>query len=281
MIPLVEGDPTCARLAAMRFSVEARLIYRFAAPCEVLLLLEAARTPRQRVVSERWAAPDTCALSRFEDPATGERRAFLDAEGDVEVSYVAEVETDPQSHDFTGALACRVRDLPTEVLQHLRPSRYCPSDRFERLARRRFGHLAGGAKVAAILAWVGEHLTYEAGVSDAASTALDTLAGGAGVCRDYAHLAISLCRAADIPARAVSAYAWRLDPPDLHAVVEVYLDGRWWLADPTGRAPVEGLIRIASGRDASDIAFMHIFGTAELLAQSFQVTRLPALAAVA
>jgi transglutaminase-like putative cysteine protease len=110
---------------------------------------------------------------------------------------------------------------------------------------------------------------------------LDTFIDAAGVCRDYAHLAITLCRAAEIPARAVSAYAWRLDPPDLHAVVEVFLEGRWRLADPTGLAPLEGLVRIARGRDAADIAFMHIFGNAELLEQSFAVTRLEALAAVA
>lgn len=265
----------------MRFSLEARLAYRFAAPCEVLLLVEPARTPSQAVIAEQWTAPPACRLARFEDPLTGERRAFVDAAGDVELRYAAEVETVERDHDFAGRAAQPVRDLPADVLQYLRPSRYCPSDRFERLARRRFGGLAGGAKAVAILAWVGEHLSYEAGVSDGASTALDTFADGAGVCRDYAHLAIALCRAAEIPARAVSAYAWHLDPPDLHAVVEIYLDGRWWLADPTGLAPVEGLIRVASGRDAADIAFMHIFGQATLLEQSFAVTRREPLAAVA
>ena len=266
---------------AMRFSVATELVYRFAAPCEVLLLVEAARTPDQRLTSERWTAPDDCVLARFEDPATGERRTFADCHGDVALTYEAEVEVDPLDQAFVGRPAARVRDLPTDVLPYLRPSRYCPSDRFERLAHRRFGHLQGGDKVAAILAWVGGHLTYEAGASNSSSTALDTLIDAAGVCRDYTHLTISLCRAADIPARAVSAYAWRLEPQDLHAVVEVYLDGRWWLTDPTGLAPVEGLIRVASGRDAADIAFMHIFGRADLLEQSFRVTRLETLAAVA
>ncbi|WP_293904803.1 transglutaminase family protein [Phenylobacterium sp.] len=262
----------------MRFSVEARLVYLFEAPCEVLLLLEAARTPGQSVRHERLTAPLACDLARFEDPVTCERHTILDAQGDVEIGYVAEVETVRQDHDFTARPAGRIRDLPAEVLPYLRPSRYCPSDRLERLVRRRFGGLQGGAKAAAILDWVRGHLTYEAGVSDGASTALDTLVGAAGVCRDYAHLAISLLRAAEIPARAVSAYAWRLEPPDLHAVVELFLDGRWWLADPTGLAPLDGLIRIASGRDAADIAFMTIFGKAELLDQSFAVTRLEAMA---
>jgi transglutaminase-like putative cysteine protease len=265
----------------MRFSIETRLVYRFAAPCEVLLLVEPARTDRQRILTESWRTPPAGRLARFEDPATGQRRAFLDAEGDAELVYSAQVETDPERHDFSGCPAHRVRDLPGDVLEYLRPSRYCPSDRLERLARREFGGLDGGAKAAAILAWVGDHLTYEPGVSDSASTAIDTLTDGAGVCRDYAHLMIALCRAADIPARCVSAYAWRLEPPDLHAVVEVWLGGRWWLADPTGLAPLDGLVRVATGRDAADVAFMNIFGNAELLEQSFHVTRLEALAAVA
>jgi transglutaminase-like putative cysteine protease len=265
----------------MRLSIETRLVYRFQEPCEVLLLVEAARTPTQDVIHERLTAPAAGRLVRFEDPATGERRAVFDAAGDVEISYEAEVEMSPVDQDFTGRAPVAVRDLPPEVLEYLRPSRYCPSDRLERLVRREFGDLHGGDKVAEIMAWVGRKLTYEAGVSTCSTGALESLVDGAGVCRDYAHLAIALCRAADIPARALSAYAWRLDPPDLHAVVEVYLDGRWWLADPTRLAPLEGLVRVASGRDAADIAFMHIFGSAELLEQSFQVNRREPLAAVA
>jgi transglutaminase-like putative cysteine protease len=93
----------------------------------------------------------------------------------------------------------------------------------------------------------------------------------AGVCRDFTHLVIGLCRAANIPARAVSAYAWRLEPPDLHAIAEVYLGGRWRLIDATGLAPIDGLVRVATGRDAADIAFMTIFGRASLIEQSFSI----------
>lgn len=93
----------------------------------------------------------------------------------------------------------------------------------------------------------------------------------AGVCRDFTHLVIGLCRAANIPARAVSAYAWRLEPPDLHAIAEVYLGGRWRLIDATGLAPIDGLVRVATVRDAADIAFMTIFGRASLIEQSFSI----------
>lgn len=263
------------------FFLETRLVYRFEAPCEVLLAVEPERTPLQRIIHEQWTAPPACRMVRFEDPATGARRTFVEAAGDLELGYSAEVETFPPDHDFTSAAADRIRDLPGEALEYLRPSRYCPSDRLERMARRQFGHLDGGAKAAAMLDWVGDQLSYEPGASNVSSSALDTLVDGAGVCRDYAHLAIALLRAADIPARAVSAYACDLNPPDMHAVVEVFLDGRWWLADPTGLAPLDGLIRVAAGRDAADIAFMNIFGRAQLLEQSFRVTRGPDLAAVA
>lgn len=104
-------------------------------------------------------------------------------------------------------------------------------------------------------------------------TAVDTLIDRAGVCRDFSHLAIALCRAGKIPARAVSAYAWTLEPPDLHAVAEVYLGGRWRLIAPSGLAPLDGLVRVATGRDAADIAFMTIFGVATLVEQRFRIDR--------
>lgn len=262
----------------MLLSIDARLHYRFANPCEVLLLLEAARTPEQRVIRDDLRLSVGEAV-RCADAATGERHALFDAQGDVEIHYASEVEIARPDPAIAGATACRVRDLPAEALPYLRPSRYCPSDRFDGLVRRRFGGLEGGAKVVAILDFVHDHLAYEVGASDPFTTACETFAGGTGVCRDFTHLAISLCRAADIPARAVSAYAWRLDPPDLHAVLEVFLEGRWRLADPTGKAPVEGLIRIATGRDAADIAFMNIFGRAEMVSQSFAVRQATASAA--
>lgn len=102
---------------------------------------------------------------------------------------------------------------------------------------------------------------------------METFIDHAGVCRDFSHLLIALCRAADIPARAVSAYAWSLEPPDLHAIAEVYLGGRWRMVDATGKAPINGLVRGATGRDAADIAFMTIFGEAQLVEQSFRINR--------
>lgn len=255
----------------MQFQIQAELTYDFAERCEVLLLLEAARGPDQTVHRERLELTPGADVARLDDPLTGERRGVFTAEGRVQLRYEAEVEVLARDAGLRGEPVVPIRDLPGEALRYLRSSRYCPSDRFERFVEREFGTVSGGDKVAEIIDWVRGHLDYCAGVSDSTSTALDTFVDRAGVCRDFAHLAIALCRAADIPARAVSAYAWKLEPPDLHAVVEVYVGGRWRLVDPTGKAPIDGLVRVATGVDAADIAFMTIFGRAELVSQSFAV----------
>lgn len=260
----------------MRFIVDTRLHYRFADPCEVLLLLEAARGPDQSVLSEKLAISPPADVARFDDAISGERRAVFTAAGDVEIRYQAEVAVEARATALAGAEAAQLRDLPEEALRFLRPSRYCPSDRFEAFVQRQFGDLTGGDKVAAILDWIHSHLDYRPGVSDGSTTALETFVDRAGVCRDFAHLTVTLCRAAEIPARAVSAYAWQLDPPDMHAVAEVYVGGAWRLVDATRLAPIEGLVRVASGLDAADIAFMSIFGRADLLDQSFAIQRLDA-----
>lgn len=255
----------------MQFQIQAELTYDFAEPCEVLLLLEAARGPDQTVRREMLELTPAIDVARLDDSLSGERRGVFAAEGRIQIRYQAEVDVTARDATLRGAPAVAIRDLPGEALRYLRASRYCPSDRFESFVAREFGDLSGGDKVAEIMTWIAAHTDYRPGVSDAATTALDTFVDRAGVCRDFTHLAIALCRAADIPARAVSAYAWKLEPQDLHAVVEVYLGGRWRLIDPTGKAPIEGLVRIATGLDAADIAFMTIFGRAELVSQAFAI----------
>jgi transglutaminase-like putative cysteine protease len=255
----------------MRFELNADLTYDFAAPCEVLLLLEAARSPDQSILSESLRISPPVDIARLDDSISGERRAVFEAQGRVEITYQAQVEVLRPAVDLRGAPASPIRELPGEALRYLRPSSYCPSDHFEAFVHREFWSLAGGDKVLAILAWIADNIDYQIGVSDSATTARDTFVDRAGVCRDFAHLAITLCRAAQIPARAVSAYAFKLDPPDMHAVAEVYLGGRWQLIDASGMAPVDGLVRVATGLDAADIAFMTIFGQAQLVAQSFGI----------
>jgi transglutaminase-like putative cysteine protease len=134
-----------------------------------------------------------------------------------------------------------------------------------RFAHSTFGNLrAGYHRVNGICNWIREYVEYQSGVSDSLTSAFDTVTERAGVCRDFAHLAIALCRALGIPARYVSAYAWRLAPPDFHAVIEAYLQGPsgigWYLFDPTRMSAPDGLVRIGTGRDAADVAFCSPYG---------------------
>jgi len=255
----------------MRLLIRARLAYRFDEASEVLLLLEAARSGDQSVLSDSLTISGPGDIARLDDVVTGERRAVFTAVGDVAITYDAEVEVSPRDGALAGAPAAAIRDLPGEALRYLMASRYCPSDRFESFVEREFASVDGGDKVLAILDWIHTHIDYRPGVSDATTTARDTFVDRAGVCRDFAHLAITLCRAAGIPARAVSAYAWDLTPPDMHAVAEVFVGGRWRMIDATRRAPLDGLVRVAIGLDAAETAFMTIFGKAELMTQSFDV----------
>jgi transglutaminase-like putative cysteine protease len=150
--------------------------------------------------------------------------------------------------------------LDAEVIDALRPSRYCPSDALESFAPR---ELAG---VDDIAGWVFERLAYASGSSGPLDTAIDTLLAGRGVCRDFAHLTIALCRASGIPARLVSVYAPGLSPMDFHAVTEVHTGDRWEVLDATRLAPRSSLVRIATGRDAADTAFaMTLRGSVEML----------------
>jgi transglutaminase-like putative cysteine protease len=154
-----------------------------------------------------------------------------------------------------------------ERIVALRPSRYCPSDRLLGYASGRYGHLQTPVeRVRAICADVFERLTYAAQSSDTQTDAIDTLLSGRGVCRDYAHLVVALCRAVDVPARFVSVYAPGLSPMDFHAVVETALDGRWQVWDATRLAPRASLVRIANGRDAADTAIATVLsGAAQLV----------------
>lgn len=137
----------------------------------------------------------------------------------------------------------------------MRPSRYCPSDRLAGFAAQQFGYPGEPVdQVRAVTSWVHDHLSYVGGSSGPTTDAVDTLLSGAGVCRDYAHLVATLCRALDVPARVAAVYAPGLSPMDFHLVVETALDGVWRVWDATRLAPRPTLIRIATGRDAADTA---------------------------
>ena len=258
----------------MRLTIDAELDYYFPAAADVLLEVEVAKLADQRLVEDRLTVGTATPLTPVPGHDGIGRRTWTRGEGRFTARYTATVDVEREAADLGTLPGVPLRDLPGEAIHYLWPSRYCQSETLQGFAREQFAPLAGGARVAAMAAWTRSNLKYQPGCSDSGTTAHDTFQERKGICRDFAHVMISFARALDIPARMVSAYAFDLDPPDFHAVVEVYLDGGWYLVDPSGLAPVEGLVRIGVGRDATDISFMTIFGgSADLNRQSVCVQK--------
>ncbi|SEN43943.1 Transglutaminase-like enzyme, putative cysteine protease [bacterium A37T11] len=155
--------------------------------------------------------------------------------------------------------------LPDYILHFLLPSRYCESDKLGNMAMEiSLGKKPGYEQVESIRQWINSHIRYEYGTTNSSTSALDIVTSGVGVCRDFAHLGISLCRALDIPARMVTGYLYGLKPMDLHAWFEAYIGGRWYCFDATQTEPKGKRIQMAYGRDAADVAFATHFGNVYL-----------------
>jgi transglutaminase-like putative cysteine protease len=248
----------------MRFSIGCDLAYDVVERTTFILNIAALREGRQKILAERLSLPQGQASEEKIAPETSNRYLRLVADpGELTVRYEAQVLLEPDYHDPETIDEVPVAELPLELMGYLNPSRYCLSDELARFAQRQFGAIEPGFnRVTEICNWIHAEVDYVSGASDSLTTAADTFAMRAGVCRDFAHLGITFCRALGIPARFVSAYAWQLEPQDFHAVFEVWLGDRWYLFDATRMAALDGLIRIGCGRDAADSAFCNIFGNA-------------------
>jgi transglutaminase-like putative cysteine protease len=168
-----------------------------------------------------------------------------------------------------------VQNLPPDLLHYLLPSRYCQSDQLPELATSIVSHLPTTfERVAAIRAWINQSIDMVPGSSDSSTSALDTASTRRGVCRDFAHLGIALCRAINVPARMVVGFLHQLYPMDLHAWFEVFIGGRWFTFDATERVTRGNRIVVAYGRDAADVALATMFSSFAL--QNMSVTVAPA-----
>lgn len=252
----------------MKFRVGCKLKYWVPQPSTFFFNLAAAERPRQAVERETISFGPEIEPDTHTDTHSGNRYHRFRTQGqgrELHVSYEATVSTTPLCRDPMQLSAVPPHRLPLETLPYLLPSRYCQSDQLMRLAHREFGRAPPGyPQVQAICDWIYRNVDYLAGTTTSLTSAYDTATERAGVCRDFAHLGIAFCRAVNIPARFVSAYAYNLNPPDFHAVFEAWLDGAWYLFDPTRRAPTAGLVRIGTGRDASEVSFALIIGGAKL-----------------
>ena len=248
----------------MEINVGCKLRYQMAQPTGFVFLIEAAKADSQRVLWEELLIPAgsaATAYASYSDPVTLTRkvRTMLDA-GPVEVSYRATVDVDTTGFDPQSVHEFDFATMPMEFLEYIAPSRYCPSDTFTEFAGNEFGGLPRGyQRVQAITDWIHHNIGYQSGSTGPTTTAADVFQSGQGVCRDFAHLGIALCRAVGVPARYASVYADGLVPQDFHAVFQAYLNGpkggEWFTFDLTRMSSADFVVRIAAGRDAADVAF--------------------------
>ncbi len=244
------------------------LEYDVRAPTHFCFNIEAAHWPTQNIVSERLAVSSCVSVHSFTDPGSGNRFFRFDASpGPLVIDYKADVEVFSE-HIDEDLPETPVSEVPDEIFHYLMPTRYCESDLLSATAQQLFGQERPGiSRVRTVLRWIQENIEYRPGSTSSTTTAQEVFNQRAGVCRDFAHLGISFCRALNIPARLVVGYVWFDEPPqDFHAIFEAWIGGRWVLFDPSGMAPVDRVVRIGTGRDAKDVAFSTIFG-------SFMMTR--------
>ena len=266
-------------------TVDLLLDYEVSHPAHFLFHIESAFHPAQRVTQERLTITPSMKVRTFNDERTGNRFVRLDApKGVLSVNYRAMVEL----HTSAAPLhldESPVTSVPDDALRYLMPSRYCESDVMSRAAQQLFGNLSPGmSRVRAIEDWIHDSINYLPGFSNSTTTAQEVFVQRAGVCRDFAHLGITFCRALNIPARLVVGYVNFAEPPqDFHAVFEAWLDNQWVTFDPTKLAPVDRLVRVGAGRDAKDVAFATIFGRVQMLRKELTVQEgdKPGLSAVA
>ncbi|NND75696.1 MAG: transglutaminase family protein [Ilumatobacter sp.] len=253
--------------------VHANLTYDVGAPTSFAFSIIAARTAHQRVTSEQFdITPDVDVT--FEPYGEGAHQLLrFDAPaGSLDLSYRATISVDGDDTDPALLTEATFAQIPAAVLPYLNPSRYCESDRLVRFASDLFGDVDPGyPRVQAVADWVGSNVHYEPGATDGSSGTTDVLLQRAGVCRDFAHVSISLCRALGIPARYVSGYGVGVEPQDFHGFFEAYLGDDWYLFDPTGMAAINSLARIGFGRDAADTPFSTFVGDASLVTKEITV----------
>jgi len=247
----------------MLFRVSARLEYEAEFPSTLILNIHAQRNAAQVVLDEQLSIEPRVKVAEFTLEGTGNRFLRLETgeHKKLAISYSASVDCDFQTYRAGTVEPTPVAELSASTIPYLFPSRYCQSDRLSRLAWDLFGKIENPhEKVVAISDWIHDNVEYLRGSTNSMTSAYDTVTQRTGVCRDFSHLAIALCRALNIPSRYFSGYAYELDPPDFHACFECLIGGSWTVFDATRLAHLNGLVRIGTGRDAAEAAVASIFG---------------------
>jgi transglutaminase-like putative cysteine protease len=264
----------------MPIALSARFTFELEHDADALLQFEAASMPGQVTLGSATQVDGARTLNRVTAQDGIGERIWIHAKGEVKVRYQAQIEIERDVTALEPLSAIPLHCLPGEAVKYLLDSRYCHPAQFVAFTDDTFGHLADGARVAAIRDWVQDHIAYTPGASAVDTNATDTFHSGQGICRDYAHVFITLARACSIPTRYVACYAPGVEPQDFHAVAQVYLAdehgcGAWHLVDPTGMADLTQAAIIGVGRDAGDVSFLTSFGPMQFVSCEVEVMHSP------
>jgi transglutaminase-like putative cysteine protease len=260
----------------MHIRVGCNIVYICPQPTPMLFALRPSLTSNHTLVEEKRLTNPTVAVDEYFDTYGNQIWRLVAPLGRLQIEYDALVEVPPTPDlVFANLPKTSVEHLPYDAIIYTLPSRLCPSDMFVNDAWQLFGHIEGGwAQVQAVCDWLHGNVQYRAG-SISSTSAWDAYQARVGVCRDFAHLGVSFCRALNFPARYVCGYLPDIgvpfdpSPMDFHAWFEVYMDGAWHTFDARHNFPRIGRILIARGRDAVDVAFATIFGSIQL--ESFKI----------
>lgn len=259
----------------MKFEVFAELKYESTVPSTLILNIQPFKTVGQQVLEESFNA--NIVLKSYEWYANSGEKRFKVLEvpeaKEVVFTYSGVVENQLKTIPARQLDDVQISLMPVSVLPYLNPSRYCQSDKLYKFAFDKFGAIESTfEKVMAIREWIFNNVEYKGGITSAQTSAFDTVKEQIGVCRDFAHLGVALCRAMTIPARYFTGYAYQLIPQDFHACFEVYLGGYWIIVDATKLVPINGLVKIATGFDATDTALASSFGNLNFTSMEVKIS---------
>ncbi|MGD8174846.1 transglutaminase domain-containing protein [Marinimicrobium sp. ARAG 43.8] len=233
------------------------------APAPFILMLRPRSGRQQWIARESYTLVPSVPVVEYTDAYGNLCQRLISPPGRFVIRTSADVLTEDNLEVTPEAPFVPVQDLPDDVLTFLLPSRYCESDQFIDMGREIVGEAPPGyAQVERIVTWIRERFIYNPDAAHFQWSAADFNHQSEGVCRDFAHMGIALCRGLCIPARMVVGYLHNLKPMDFHAWFEAYVGGRWYTFDPTQTEPRGGRVTVAYGRDAADVAIFNQFGPA-------------------
>lgn len=247
----------------MLLRVSCLLEFIIEAPTPFILMLRPRSGAQQWVERDEYKTSENTSISEFTDRYGNLCQRLVAPIGNFSIYTTADVKTSEALDIAFGAPFIEIQNLPNDILSYLLPSRYCESERFHDLATSITSDaLAGYNQVAAIENWLRNNINFKPGSSDVPISATEVNTKQSGVCRDFAHLGIALCRSLSIPARMVVGYLYKLNPMDMHAWFEAYVGDRWYTFDATQTGIKGGYVAVGYGLDAADVAVFNQFGPA-------------------